>query len=226
MRIGGVAIVRGVEPIPAIRFAATLLAPPRCAICSQPCAADAATCLSCEAALGRASPASVALAGVGVVHAAATHDGVARRLVSSLKFAGRTALAEVAAAAIARALPADLEARCVVATPPARLRLRARGFDPAALIAASLAARLALPLVPGLVRLDHRRQVGRRRAERLSDPPRVRASAAAPQALLVDDVLTTGATLRACAAALRAAGGEPVGAAVFAHALGPERVAA
>ncbi|MBW3653331.1 MAG: metal ABC transporter permease, partial [Actinobacteria bacterium] len=80
----------------AIRLAATLLAPPRCAICAQPCAASATTCRRCAAALARASPGLVALAGVGAVHAAAAHEGVARRVVSALKFSGRTALAELA----------------------------------------------------------------------------------------------------------------------------------
>ena len=212
--------------IPAIRFAASLLAPPRCAICSQPCAASAVACRSCALALARASPGIVAVAEVGTVHAAAVHEGVARRLVNALKFSGRTALAELAAAAIARVLPAELAAECVVPVPAARLRLRARGFDPAALIAGALAARLELPLEPCLVRLDHRRQVGRRRSERLADPPRVRAYGRVPRALLVDDVLTTGATLRACADALRGAGRAPAAAAVFARALGPGRAAA
>ena len=214
------------EPIPAIRFAVSVLAPPRCGICSQPCPARVVACARCAGALRRASPAIVVLGGVGPVYAAAAHEGVARRLVSELKFSGRTALGEVAAGAVARTLPADLDAGCVVAVPPARVRLRARGFDPAALIAAALAASLELPLEPCLMRLDHRRQVGRRRAERLADPPRVRCRAPAPRALLVDDVLTTGATLRACAEALRRAGGEPVGAAVLARALGPGQAAA
>jgi predicted amidophosphoribosyltransferase len=64
-----------------------------------------------------------------------------------------------------------------------------------------------LPLARCLRRSRGPRQVGRKRAERLANPPRVWASGPAPEAaLLVDDVWTTGATLSACALALRKAG--------------------
>ena len=102
-------------------------------------------------------------------------------------------------------------------------RLRRRGFDPAALLAAGLAARTGLPLAPLPARAPTAgaRQVGAGRALRRA---RGRFAVAAPGAppravLLVDDVHTTGATLDACARALRERGAAWVGAATYARTL-------
>ena len=103
-------------------------------------------------------------------------------------------------------------------SPAAPLRLRARGYDPGELIAARCADLLGLPLARCLARRTDRRQVGRSRAERLAARPRIRATGPVPaRVLLIDDVMTTGSTLAAAAAILRAAGCERVEGAVFAH---------
>jgi predicted amidophosphoribosyltransferase len=102
--------------------------------------------------------------------------------------------------------------------PPAPRRLRRRGFDPAHEIARALATLRGLPLAECLRREDGPRQVGRPRAERTSRPPRVHLSGPAPaRAILVDDVWTTGATLIACARALREGGSTHIAALTLAH---------
>ena len=208
---------------PAYRAALSLLVPPRCAVCATPCGTDETICAGCDRRLAAAAAGSAGLIGVGRVFWAAPYDGTARELIAALKFAGRVALADRAAAAISAALPADLEARSVVPVPPAPLRLRRRGFDPAHEIAACVADRLGLPLEPVLGRKGGPRQVGKSRTDRVGSPPHVWATHRPPcPALLVDDVLTTGATLRACAAALSTA----VTAAVFARALGSGAISA
>ena len=142
-----------------------------------------------------------------------------RSLATALKFGRRLPLAGRAAAAIRAAVPPELLRGALVPVPPDPLRLRIRGFDPAEEIARSLARITELDLNACLERDPARRQVGRSRRARLADPPRVRAWRPPPRgAVLVDDVWTTGATLSACAEALRAAGAERVVALTLAHA--------
>ncbi len=207
--------------MPSLRLAASLLAPPRCGICAAPADPAAPICAPCERELASGRAATVAVAGVGEVVAALPYRGAARELVGALKFGANLGLARVAAAAIAAAIRAPLDGFAAVAVPPSPLRLRMRGFDPADEIASAVAARLELEREAPLARAHGPRQVGRRRVERLRSPPRVRALGASPaRVLLIDDVLTTGATLAACAAALRRAGCAELRTAVFARALG------
>lgn len=171
-------------------------------------------------------PASVpAPPGVELLVAAWPFEGAARGLVHGLKFGRRLSLARVAAARIA-SLAEGLEGD-LVPVPPSPMRRAWRGFDPAEEIALALAPLLGLPLRRCLRRGHGPRQVGRPRRVRLADPPgiRVTARAGAPRAaLLVDDVSTTGATLAACAGALRSAGCRRVVALVAARAaLSPMR---
>jgi ComF family protein len=206
---------------PALGFAISLLAPPRCAICRSACPAGRIACARCERALDSQRSAQIGIAGLEAVITAAPYHGIARDLVAALKFGPRPALARTAARLIAASVPSELVADAIVPVPAAPARMLRRGFDPAEAIADALAARLELPLAACLARANGPRQVGRSRGARLGDPPRVRGVGCVPaRALLVDDVLTTGATLAACARALRDGGCEAVVGVAFARSVG------
>jgi predicted amidophosphoribosyltransferase len=200
-----------------LRHAWALLAPPLCGSCAGPTSAGEALCGTCAAALGRATPFALTVLAANWTLAAAPYDGVPRAVVTALKFRGGLPLAEPMAVAIADAAGTRLDGHALVPVPPAPRRRRRRGFDPADEIARALARRTGLPLVRCLVRANGPRQVGRARHDRLASPPLVHAARAVPaRAVLVDDVVTTGATLMACATELRAAGAREVCAVAFA----------
>ena len=200
---------------------ASLLAPPLCAACAANRPDDGALCEPCKGELATAPRILEAGPyGIDLAISASPFEGVAKRLVHGLKFGRRLALAGVAAEAMLRALPDAVAAAGVVPVPPDPFRLRWRGFDPAEELALAFATAAGRPFTPCLRRARGRRQVGRMRSHRLAGPPRVWAvTAPAAEVLLVDDVWTTGATLSACARALRDAGSGRIVALTLAHAL-------
>lgn len=159
--------------------------------------------------------------GLDAVAALTAYRGVGRDLVVTLKFGGRHA----AAPSLARALGPSVVAfgvDMVTWAPTSRARRRARGFDQAEILARHLAATLGVPALRTLVRSPGAPQTGRSRADRLGGPrfDARRGSARAVRGrhvLVVDDVITTGATMTAAARVLRAAGAVSVSGAAVAH---------
>lgn len=208
---------------------AALVVPPCCAACRAPgLRAPEALCPACRRALPwlpaatcercglprPCRPCPAAGAAFDRAWAPMAYEGVARDAVRALKFARARPLADVMAAQIAAcAPPALLSAGALVAVPAHPRRRRSRGFDPAELLARALARRTGLPVERALRRDGAAaRQLGasrsqRRQVHRLGFAPRGRAPI---HAVLIDDVHTTGATLDACAAALRGAGARGV----------------
>lgn len=193
------------------------IVPPLCAACGRTCRPEATICTRCSRRLAEADPLEGSGApGLDRSWSSAPHEGVARDLVTALKFRRLLPVADLIADRIQWLAPATLLSGTIVPVPTAPLRSALRGFDPAAEIAAALVQRTELPLNACLVRRGGGRQVGKRRAERIGHPPVIQARGEVPRSvLLVDDVLTTGATLSACARALRSSGSIRVTAITF-----------
>ncbi len=195
--------------------------PPLCAACGRSCRPEAVVCSRCGRRLAAAEPLlGKGPPGLDRAWSSAPHEGAARDLVSALKFRRLLPVAGLMADRIQWLAPSHLLSGAIVPVPPAPSRLRRRGFDPAGELAAALAERLGLPLEPCLSRRGGGRQVGKRRAERVGHPPQIQVRGGVPRSvLLVDDVLTTGATLTACARTLRDAGASRIVAITFARRL-------
>jgi predicted amidophosphoribosyltransferase len=203
-----------------------LLLPAACWSCAAPTGAVAAPlCAACARALPWLGPGEAVARGhaVGRSFAPLAHAGPARDLVHVLKFRDAPGVARLMAAHVVLRLPRGLLAPGAVLVPvPAHPgRRRRRGYDHAEALARAIAERTALPVQPLLERRaaagEHQR--GRTRTGRLAGGgPQVSTRVRAPaRCVLVDDVRTTGATLEACARALRAAGARRVDAIAYAR---------
>lgn len=165
------------------------------------------------------------------VWVATDYDGLARQLITVYKFqhqrAAAATLAEIMADNLLTYVSDDeLAAKNYVITfvPTATGRIRQRGFDHAKLLAVDLSRRLRLDRATTLARVGQQQQVGARRAARqrqANSAYEVRNIKAIEgrNVLLVDDVVTTGATLAAAAKQLRQGGAKRVDAVVFAKRL-------
>lgn len=198
-----------------------LLAPQRCGACGVE---GALLCHACCAELGLTDAGSVqhGAAPGGCVAGAwiGSYEGGLGEIVRTLKFHGVPALADPLGAGLRRAI-ARVQRELggdatLVPIPTDPARLRDRGFDHAALIAAAAARARSCDVAPLLERtraVPALHSLGRTERRRVMDRVfAVRAGVALPQrVILVDDIWTSGATFEAAAAALQAAGCTAIG---------------
>lgn len=184
---------------------------PRCGVCWQP-SADS-RCQECR----RQQPAFTA------VRSVYAFGGPARDLIHALKYSGVSAVAPLMGEDMAAQLQhwgPDVSA--IVPVPMASFRQRRRGYNQSELLAREIARHAGLPVAaralvrrPGPSQVEQPDEAARR--ANLEDAFEAGRESVGDGVLLVDDVMTTGATLDACARTLKSAGADRVYGLTFAR---------
>lgn len=210
------------RPVRLWRLLVAPLAPRLCLSCRGAAGAAEPLCSACRPGLRWLGPARLPVSPSLSAWAPVAYEGPARDVVHAFKFGRRAALADALAAHIVARAPAGLLEGTLVPVPLHPARGRSRGFNQARLLADAVARRTGLPVADCLARCgDAAPQARRRRADRMAAAAG-RGIAVVPalvpaRTVLVDDVVTTGATLAECGRALLAAGARDVSAVAWAR---------
>lgn len=184
--------------------------PSRCYRCHA-MTKDYATCTACKRQTS-----------IKRLYVCAEYTGVNKAAVRALKFGAKRHMAVAIARQIADLLPVLPSDTLVTNVPTAPLRARQRGFDHTKHIAKELAKNVNLQYCSLLVKTNNNRQVGASRGLRTKQAAGAyrilsQKSVLGRNILLIDDVVTTGATLSECIRVLKIAGAKRVDCATFAY---------
>lgn len=172
---------------------------------------DSAVCSSCR----KKSP-------LKYVWLHTVYKDTAKELIYQLKFARAKAAAKLVAELLDESTPALPEGSTISYIPTATSRVRQRGYDQTQLIAKEFARMRGLPCHTLLVRHGQARQVGSDRKHRIeqasknysaTNPSKIKGA----NIVLIDDILTTGATIESGARILKKAGAKQINAVIFAQ---------
>ncbi len=200
------------------RFAAAVF-PERCLLCGEIVSGGGFCCESCERQLTRLGKLDIGSAHrLAGIYAGASYEGKTRKALLRIKTRPNKRSAAFFAALMYAALPGGADFEALVPVPASAARLKERGYNQAELLADELSALLDIPVLPeallrreSLVQHTLDRETRRRNAEAaytINDAECVKLK----RVLLVDDVLTTGATLAVCGGRLLDAGAASVSA--------------
>jgi ComF family protein len=183
---------------------------PRCAGCHK-LSDNYRTCTSCRSWL---EPYAVIVT--------TNFDGIYERLIRAFKFDSKRQSAQPIAQMMTDLLPLDYKNMVICPLPTAPARIRQRGFDHTKLIAKHISNNTDMKIGYYLGRKSNVRQLGSTRSQRLQQMEheffaKPNADVEGKSILLVDDVVTTGASLSAAAKTLKKAGASRVTAIVFAQ---------
>jgi ComF family protein len=166
---------------------------------------------------GRCGLCRSGLRGFDAAYCYGSYEGALRELIHLYKYGRVRTLAKPLGDLLAAALPREERFDAITAVPLHWRRQWQRGFNQSELLARTMAARYGIPVVPALRRVRATKtQAGlsnTRRHQNVATAFECRRGAhalAAKRILLIDDVMTTGATAAACARALKRAGAAKV----------------
>jgi len=228
------------------RWVTQIAYPARCPVCGAVMDhGRTAWCAACDSLLGRVSgpfcpicrrffsgvdadcPSSHSAVFPRAVHALGVFDQAWRSVIHAFKYQGYKALAWPLGALLAESVARHPGPQAIIAVPTDNLKRRERGFGHAELLARAVAQQTGIPCVSDGLRHtrripDQTRLTGPRRMANLKGAFAVSdaSSVDGKTILVVDDVMTTGATLREAARAIASAGAKSVVGAVVAINLG------
>lgn len=206
---------------------ADLLFPPHCIFCGEVIAPGLQLCAQCEAKNPRVHVKKrITLPETGKTIQCSVpfvYDGNVRKSIIEFKFYGKPELSNFFGSCIADELEQEISAFDLVTSVPISVKRRKqRGYNQSELIARRAAKQMQLPYCETLVKkLDNKEQHKLSERERSRNVRGVYAStgdsAIGKRILLIDDIITTGATLAECAVTLFQAGAQAVSCAAIAE---------